>query len=119
MINHIEKIKADKIKGDGINNVLKQVLVSPNDGWENHVMRRFSLGETGFTPFHSHPWPHIIYILEGDGSIIIEKTKTQVKSGSIAFIPPDSMHQFKNAGEKNFIFLCIVPNIGDNCCNNN
>ena len=36
-----------------------------------------------------------------------------VEPGDFAFVPPDEEHQFVNAGDVAFEFLCIVPLEGE------
>ena len=89
-----------------------KALVSPKEGWEGYVMREVEVGENGYTPKHKHPWPHINYVLEGVGEILIDGKINEVSKGSYAYIPSDSLHQFRNTGNKIFKFICIVPEDG-------
>jgi quercetin dioxygenase-like cupin family protein len=36
-----------------------------------------------------------------------------LESGSVAYVPDGIDHQISNAGEKQFVFICIVPKRGD------
>lgn len=94
-------------------NILKKVLVSPNEGWEGWVMRLFELGANGCSPKHSHPWPHINYILGGQGRLHLDGTDYELGAGSYAYVPAGALHQFLNIGSEEFRFLCIVPEEGD------
>ena len=89
-----------------------RVLVGEQEGWDSHVMRVVEVDENGYTPKHSHPWPHINYMLEGEGELMIEGVNHPVKAGSYAYVPSDSLHQFRNKGKGTFKFICIVPKEG-------
>lgn len=89
-----------------------RTLISPEDGWDGYVMRVLELAEGGYSPKHTHPWPHINYILEGEGILFIDGDEHHVKKGSNAYVPENKLHQFKNAGKGIFKFICIVPEIG-------
>lgn len=89
-----------------------KVLVSPKEGWESHVMREMTVGVGGHTPKHQHNWPHINYVVEGEGTLLIEDTLHPLSPGSYAFVPENTLHQFTNTGTSTFKFLCIVPNEG-------
>lgn len=89
-----------------------KALVSSEEGWKDHVMRVVSVDHEGYTPKHQHPWPHINYILEGQGEIEIGGVIHPVSAGSYAFIPGDTLHQFRNTGKETFRFICIVPTEG-------
>lgn len=112
MIGKIQDLLGHEIKSDQAKNAVMKVLVSPMDGWDGYVMRLLELGEEGFTPKHSHPWPHINFIVEGEGELQIGDEINFVKPGSYAFVPEDVLHQFRNAGKGTFKFICIVPERG-------
>jgi len=59
-----------------------------------------------------HDWPHINYIVEGRGVLHVDGRDTPIESGSYAFVPAGSTHQFRNAGSGRFRFICIVPTEG-------
>lgn len=93
-------------------NAKMKVLVGDQEGWDSHVMRVVEVEENGFTPKHSHPWPHINYMLEGSGELMIEGINHPVEAGSYAYVPSDKLHQFRNKGTGVFKFICIVPKEG-------
>lgn len=94
-------------------NVMKQVAVGPEQGWQGWVMRIFTIGPEGFTPRHSHPWPHINYIISGQGTLYLDGINYEVQPGSVAYVPDNLEHQFTNTGSGDFSFICIVPEEGD------
>jgi quercetin dioxygenase-like cupin family protein len=89
-----------------------KALVGEQEGWASHVMRVVEVEEGGYTPKHSHPWPHINYMLEGQGEIMIDGETYPVEAGSYAYVPSDKLHQFRNKGNQIFKFICIVPKEG-------
>ena len=38
---------------------------------------------------------------------------TKVSAGDFVFVPPNDEHQFQNAGDEPFEFLCMVPLEGE------
>ena len=112
MINHENDIQVVELNSDGLKNVRKQILVGPNDGFDGY-MRMFILSESGFTPYHTHDWYHMNYIVEGEGVLIIEGEENQITKGSVAYVPAGVKHGFKNTGKENLKFLCLVPPHGD------
>jgi len=113
IVSHVNELKGEKLEDPRIKNVIKKVLVSPKEGWDGYVMRVFELGEGGYSPKHSHPYPHINYMLKGKGTLHIDGVDHQVEEGSFAFVPGGKTHQFLNRGEEPFVFICIVPEEGD------
>jgi len=89
------------------------VLVGPEQGWEGYVMRLFTVKGQGNSPRHAHPWPHINYIVAGEGILYLDGKEHTLKAGGVAFIPPDREHQFINRTDGDFSFICIVPEEGD------
>ncbi|QMS84639.1 cupin domain-containing protein [Candidatus Xianfuyuplasma coldseepsis] len=112
IVGHLEKLDGKVIESSQVQDVMMKVLVSPKEGWDGHVMRVFEVGIDGYTPKHQHPWPHINYIIDGVGSLMIDHQEYQITSGSYAYVPSDTIHQFKNVGEKPLKFICIVPEEG-------
>ncbi|MBN2259431.1 MAG: cupin domain-containing protein [Clostridiales bacterium] len=105
-IDYIQMI-ADNVKGAGM-----KKLVGPDEGWESHVMRQVNLEPRGYSPKHQHDWPHINYVLNGEGIIHIDGVDHPVTQGSYAYIPAGKMHQFVNLTDEEMKFICIVPKEG-------
>lgn len=108
-----KNIKAIPVNAAGAANVIKQSLVGPAQGWRGWVMRLFTLKGGGHTPRHAHPWPHINYMVSGKGILYLDGKEYTVEPGFVAYIPGEAEHQFKNSGDQEFSFICIVPEEGD------
>ncbi len=112
MVNNTKNLDRKEIESDLVKNAFMKVLVSKEEGWEDHVMRVMEVEEGGYTPKHKHPWPHINYMIEGVGELMINGEINNVEAGSYAFVPQDTIHQFRNIGKETFKFICIVPSKG-------
>ncbi|SHK86527.1 cupin domain-containing protein [Desulforamulus aeronauticus] len=112
-INHVNNIEKITMNAPGVNGATKQTLIGPAQGWEGWVMRQFSLAGGGHTPRHSHPWPHINYVLSGKGVLFLGGQEHTLEPGSVAYVPGDVEHQFMNKEEQELSFICIVPEEGD------
>ncbi|MFO7968577.1 MAG: cupin domain-containing protein [Bacillota bacterium] len=112
IIDNINNIAGKEILNPDAKNAFMKVLVDENVGWDDYVMRVVEVLEDGYTPKHKHPWPHINYVISGDGEIMLEGNYKKVSSGAFAFIPADKLHQYKNIGKSIFKFICIVPKEG-------
>lgn len=108
-----EEMKAVEINMDAAKNVFKQTAITKDQGWDGWSMRIFTLEKDGYTPFHTHDWPHINYILKGSGTLFIDGEEQSVKTGDAAYVKGGEEHQFRNAGDEDFSFICIVPEEGD------
>jgi quercetin dioxygenase-like cupin family protein len=112
IVSHEKKAISTTIDSAGVQNAAMKVLVGQDQGWTDHVMRIVELGPDGYSPRHSHPWPHINYMIEGKGVLFLKGREHPVEAGAYAFIPADDEHQFRNAGDGMFRFICIVPKAG-------
>ncbi|HKL47701.1 MAG TPA: cupin domain-containing protein [Candidatus Izemoplasmatales bacterium] len=112
MVKHLAETEKNRITNKQAKNAFMKVLVSEKEGWDDYVMRVVEVDKDGFTPKHQHPWPHINYVIEGKGDIMIEGENHSVKAGSYAFVPNDALHQYRNTGDQVFKFICIVPKHG-------
>ncbi|MDC7220666.1 MAG: cupin domain-containing protein [Spirochaetales bacterium] len=98
---------------EGVKNVTKTTAITSKEGWEGWSMRIFTLEKEGFTPRHTHDWPHINYIISGKGTLFIDGKEQTVQPGDTAYVKGGELHQFQNAGDEDFSFICIVPEEGD------
>jgi len=65
----------------------------------------------GHTPFHTHPFEHMNYIIDGEGVIVSESgEERRVRKGDFALILPNEKHRYKNTSTTDpFIMICAVP----------
>ena len=108
----IEKSSNTAIKPvqiDGAENVRIRWLISKEDGAENFAMRMFELGSGGFTPLHTHPHEHEVFVLEGKGVFVCEGHEHEFGPEYVIFVPPNKEHRFKNTGSGVLRFLCLIP----------
>lgn len=98
----------------GFDNVTKRIVIGPDDGSDETVLRYFSLGPGGKSPYHRHDFPHLVRVEAGDGVLTdAEGNEHHLQAGDYVFVNQDETHNFKNAGEKPFDFICIVPKRGE------
>jgi quercetin dioxygenase-like cupin family protein len=112
IVSHVDKTPSKSMEMPGVKAAAMKVLIGEPQGWNDHVMRIIELDEDGYSPQHAHPWPHINYMLEGQGVLDLGGQEHAVSAGSYAFVPADIQHQFRNAGSGKFRFICIVPKEG-------
>jgi len=85
-------------------------LIGAKDGAPNFAMRQFEVAAGGFTPRHSHPYEHEVFVLEGLGTIAEGSELHTIQGGDIIYVAPGEIHQFRNTGNAPLKFLCLVPN---------
>ena len=84
-------------------------LINEKQGAPTFAMRRFEVEPGGSTPYHTHPWEHEVYVLEGDAVAVSSKGENPIGPGSVVLVDPDEEHNFKNTGKSKFVFLCLIP----------
>ncbi len=110
----IKNIEEKPMNMQGAQYVDKKILIGPKEGWDSHVMRLFKVKKGGHTPKHKHPWPHINYVVEGEGVLFMDGKEYTIKKDCVAFVPPNTEHQYTNSGSGDFVIICIVPKEGEN-----
>lgn len=109
-LNHFEEIEQKNVDIPGAEGCKVRWLVGKSDGANNFSMRQFEVASGGFTPKHSHPYEHEVFVLKGEGIVLEGDVEHKIKSGDVLYVSPDEVHQFKNIGESSLEFLCLIPN---------
>ena len=110
-IKNYTDIEAREVKMEGANGGVMRWLISQADGAPNFVMRMFEFEPGGYSPLHTHPYEHEVYILEGNGTFIYEGQEYKFDKNYCIFVPPNKLHQFKNTGKSSLRFICLIPNL--------
>lgn len=106
-LNEVEK---RKVEMTGAEKAWKQMPLSAADGVPVYSYRVFTVEPGGYTPYHSHPYEHMNFIIEGSGALVNEQgEETPLKAGDFALVMPDEKHQYRNKGDKPFKMICGVP----------
>jgi len=98
----------------GYDNIRKQIVLGPDDGSNEIILRYFSVEPGGATPHHAHGFPHLVKIEAGNGVVVNDEgLERQVQKGDYVYINDDEIHHFTNTGADAFDFICIVPRRGE------
>ena len=109
-LSHFQEVEQNDVDMPGARGCKVRWLVGQQDGAANFSMRQFEVGVDGYTPKHSHPYEHEVFVLAGEGTVLEGETVHEIKTGDVIFVKPDEIHQFKNTGEQPLQFLCLIPN---------
>jgi len=101
-------VEAEKAE-EGAEKLKVRWLITKETGAKNFAMRLFEMEPGGFSPLHSHPWEHEVFILEGQGLVTGGGEERRFKEDDVIFIPQNETHQLKNPSEKTVKFLCLIP----------
>jgi quercetin dioxygenase-like cupin family protein len=86
-----------------------RLLIGPSDGAPSFSMRQFEVAPGGSTPRHQHAHEHEVFVLEGRGVVAGAEQEYALAPGTVVFVPPEELHQFRNTGSGPLRFLCLVP----------
>jgi quercetin dioxygenase-like cupin family protein len=104
-----EEVRADAVDAAGARGVQIRLLIHDAEGAPNFHMRQFIIAPGGHTPRHRHPWEHEVFVLSGSGSIVSAEGELPLGPGQCVYVAPEDDHQFRNTGDDDLKFLCLIP----------
>ena len=102
-------VPLEPVDMEGCKGVKVRWLLRTEHGAEKFWMRVFEVEPNGYTPLHKHPWEHEVFVLEGSGVVVGPDGEVPIRPGTVVFIPPNELHQFRNTGSGVLKFICLVP----------
>ncbi len=107
----LNQVPKSKMAMEGAKVVYKQLPISKADGTPSFSFRVFTIEPGGHTPYHTHEFEHLNYIIEGQGVLVNEAGKeSPVKKGDFALVLPGEKHQYRNtSADQPFLMICAVP----------
>jgi quercetin dioxygenase-like cupin family protein len=109
-VAHYERVTQAPVTMEGSSGCQVRWLVDEQQGAPNFAMRQFEVAPGGYTPRHSHPYEHEVFVLEGEGIVLEGDVEHPLRAGDFVLVTPDEVHQFRNTGQAPLKFLCLVPN---------
>lgn len=105
-----QTVKTD-VTMEGAQNVTKQLPISSRDGSPSFSFRVFTIEPNGHTPYHTHGFEHLNYIIDGEGSLVMATGEEKpVKRGDFVLVLPGEKHQYRNTSNSSpFVMICAVP----------
>jgi quercetin dioxygenase-like cupin family protein len=110
-ITNLDKTVKIEVTMEGASNVKKQLPISSQDGSPTFSFRVFTVEPEGHTPYHTHAFEHVNYIVEGEGVVVMANGEERpVKKGDFVLVLPGEKHQYKNKSASSpFVMICAVP----------
>lgn len=109
-VSPCQAIEQNDVDMPGADGCKVRWLIGKQDGATNFSMRQFEVAPGGYTPRHSHPYEHEVFILDGEGTILEGDQLHVIKQGDVIYVAPDEVHQFRTTGDQPLKFLCLIPN---------
>ena len=110
-ITRDSEVHAAPANMEGAKDVTMRILIGPDDGSQNIIMRLFTISQGGHTPYHTHDYEHLVKALSGKG-VVVDKdgNKHDLSPGQNVFVKPNEKHQFANPFSEPFELTCTIPN---------
>jgi quercetin dioxygenase-like cupin family protein len=107
----IDQVEKKKVSMEGASGAWKQIPLGSMDEVPGYSFRVFTVEPGGNTPYHSHPYEHMNFIIEGKGVLINEAGEEKpLKAGDFALVYPNEKHQYRNNSKEGvFRMICGVP----------
>ena len=99
-VTRIESVESAPVAMEGASGVTKRVMIGPDDGAPNFVMRVFTVEPGGHTPLHSHDSEHEVYVVGGRGAVVEGETGMVVPIGDVTEIGMAVMKLLRMEPEK-------------------
>lgn len=112
VIRNIDSTSEQPVEMAGAQGVRMAMMVGRADGAPHFAMRSFRVEAGGHTPRHSHDYEHEVFVVEGEGQVLLEGSFRPIRAGDVIYVPADGEHQFRTAS--GLRFLCLVP-VERNC----
>lgn len=107
--DHYTRMPADEFGPDAPGVTIRRLIDEEFDGAPFYNLRMIEIAPGGHTPEHAHDNEHENFVLEGSGEVLYHGEFHPLGPGDVVFIPPASVHQYRNTGEGTLRFLCGVP----------
>jgi quercetin dioxygenase-like cupin family protein len=110
-ITDLSRLEKSQMTMEGAKDAWKQIPISKADGAPHFSLRVFTIEPGGHTPFHTHPFEHINYVIEGRGAVVNQAgEEREIGKGNFILIMPDERHQYRNTTQAEpLVIICGVP----------
>lgn len=116
LIRNIDDTPRTPVKMEGVEGATMAIMVGRADGAPHFALRQFAVEPGGHTPRHRHDYEHEVYVVGGEGTVLLGGRENPIRGGDVIYVPANEEHQFRSSqGQTGPLrFLCIVP-IEQNC----
>jgi quercetin dioxygenase-like cupin family protein len=110
-ITRLDQLGKAPMAMEGVKDVWKQVPLGKADGVPMFSFRVFTILPGGHTPFHTHPFEHMNYFIEGEGAVVLESGEERpVRKGDFVLVLPGEKHRYRNpSADTPLVMICAVP----------
>lgn len=95
-------------RGLGWKDVVRNTLFGKDGEPAAFEVRYFEIAPGGYSTLEKHHHVHAVTVLRGTGDVVVGTQVHRVRPFDFVYIPSLVLHQFVNAGDEPFGFLCVV-----------
>jgi quercetin dioxygenase-like cupin family protein len=95
---YIKNYRELPVEPSGVDGLTVRWGITASQGATNFSMRLLELEPLKSTPMHQHDSEHEIFVLVGRGEVVTEGAVYPIRDGSIIYVAPNEIHQFRNTG---------------------
>jgi len=89
----------------GMEGITKRVLIGTDEGAQGISLRFFEVPPLRASANENHPEQHQVYIVTGQGEVLLGEEWHDFSEGDVIFIPGGEQHQLRNTGDGMLRFL--------------
>ena len=82
-VNDYRQVPQQPVEMEGSSGCSVRQLLGEKDGTPTFAMRQFEVAPGGFTPRHSHPYEHEVFVLEGEGEVFEGSQPHLLRAGDV------------------------------------
>lgn len=102
-----------------LNKAISHILIGSQDGAQKYVMLHNNPMLPGSvshpdTQGHSHPWEHVVFILDGTAKFICDGNEYTLSKWDGMLVPQNTQHQWKNESDDSFMRVTFNPVASEN-----
>ena len=91
------------------NQVSETWMIGKKEGAQNFAFRYYQLSPGSHSRLEQHPYDHGMFVLQGEGEVLLGETRHSVSKGDIIYIEPDLLHLVNNTSQAPLGFICVIP----------
>jgi ribulose-bisphosphate carboxylase large chain len=97
-----------KSDDDNFSAVRRVELIGRHGEQADFDLRYFEIEPGGYTSLEKHLHTHVILVARGQGILITDQMRADLKPMDVAYVRPLQVHQLRNESAQPFGFFCVV-----------
>lgn len=96
-------------QGGATPGAVKRVLVGPDEGVGDFIIRHFTIPTGGHSALDQHLHQHGVVVVQGRGRVLLGDRWEEINVGDAVYVEPNEVHQFEALGDQPLGFICVIP----------